>query len=227
MAGKPTRPLKVTARLLDGRFYSSDGIVMLDGILYHAWFCKHHPEALETGQWMVHGRGFIGLPVRHLPGNRWMASRGIYTELSQMVEHRNKRPDFFAADKGDCLAMDQGLISDRVGAFRAYRMPCIIRTVKDGILDFYCVGNRVKILDLLSYVPAIGKKPAAGWGLVANWEIEEIEEDYSFMHPQHGLMRPTPVDETALEGYPIMDYAVKPPYWKPCNFRRCYVPMEI
>ncbi len=44
-------------------------------------------------------------------------------------------------------------------------------------------------------------------------------------------MRPVEVgsiEETTrdLSGYPIMDYATKPPYWKELNFRRCYVPVK-
>lgn len=225
MAKKPARPLKVTAKLIDGRINSADGIIMLDSILYHAWFLKHHPEVLEHGIWMTHGDGYIGLPLRQLPGNRWAASKGVYNQTAEKIEHWNKRPDFFTADKMKYLDVGKGLISSKVGAYRAYRTPNLIRTIKDGIIDFYCVGHAMEIMELLSLIPAIGKKPSMGWGIVEKWETEEIDEDYSYMHPTHGLMRPTPVDETELSGYPIMDYAVKPPYWKQCNKRRCYVPI--
>lgn len=226
MPKQKTIPLKVTAKLLDGRFQSKDGIIMFDSILYHAWFFKYHPEVFDTGKWMEHGEGYIGLPLRQLHKNRWAASKGIYTELSQTIEHWNKRPDFFTSDKTDYLDMQKGLISDSVGQYRAYRTPCVIRTVKDGNIVFYCVGHKDKILDLLSYIPAVGKKPSMGWGLVQEWSIEEINEDYSYMHPDYGLMRPTPTDEAELNGYPIRNYGIKPPYWKNVNQRPCYVPIK-
>lgn len=217
-------------KLLDGRFCNNDGIIMLDGILYHAWFLKYHPEVFETGQWMKHSSGYIGLPLRKLPGNRWAASKGVYTEIGQNIEYWNKRPDFFASDKINYLDMNKGLISDSVGEKRAYRTPCLVRTVKGGLIDFYCMGHADEIFDLLSYIPAVGKKPSMGWGIAGEWSVKEIDNDYSFVHPEYGLMRPTPIscsdilDISKPEIYPILDYAIKPPYWKPCNFRRCYVP---
>lgn len=94
MAKKPTSPLKITAYLINGRVNSADGVIMLDSILYHAWFRKHCPEVLE-GMGSMEYNGYTGLPLRQLDGNRWAASRGIYEEIAQMIEPINKYPDFF------------------------------------------------------------------------------------------------------------------------------------
>lgn len=230
MAKKPTSPIKVTAHLADGRINSADGIVMLDSILYHAWFWKHRPEVLQ-GMGSVEYDGYTGLPLRKLPGNRWAASRGIYEEIGQTVEHINKRPNFFNADKINRLDMDKGLISDSVGQYRAYRIPNVIRTVKDGIITFWAMGHADEVQAMLNCIPAVGKKYAAGYGIVANWIVEEYENDYSLWHPEHGLMRPVEVDSDEaqgldLSGYPVMQYGVKPPYWKAKNLRLCYVPIR-
>lgn len=229
MAKKPTSPLKITAHLADGRLNSADGIVMLDSILYHAWFWKHKPEVLQ-GMGTVEYDGYTGLPLRQLPGNRWAASRGIYEEIGQAVEHINKRPNFFNADKISRLDMEKGLISDSVGQYRAYRIPNVIRTIKDGKITFWAMGHKDEVQALLDCIPAVGKKYAAGYGIVEDWAVEECEEDYSLWHPDHGLMRPVEVesDEAAgldLSGYPVMQYGVKPPYWKIKNLRMCYVPI--
>ena len=221
----------MTAKLTDGRFQSTDGIVMFDGILYHAWYLKYHPEVFETGECIGTEKeigngdaGHIGLPLYQLPGNRWAASMGIYTQVSETIEYWNKRPNFFAPDKTDHLDLAKGIISDSMGQYRAYRTPCVIRTVKDGTIDFYCVGNKDAVIDLLSYVTAVGKKPSIGWGTVESWHIEESKEDYSLMHPKYGLMCPTPINEIRISGYAIMNYAVKPPYHNQKNIRRCYIP---
>ena len=120
MAKKPTVPIKVTAHLLDGRISSADGIIMLDAILYHAWFCKYKPEVLE-GCGSVQYDGYTGLPLRQLPGNRWAASKGIFESDAKSIEYTNKRPNFFNADKIDKLDMDSGIISDSVGIY-----PCVL-----------------------------------------------------------------------------------------------------
>lgn len=224
MAKAPTVPIKVTIHLKDGRLNSANGIVMLDGILYHAWFAKHAPEVI-LGEHEDDFDGYIGLPLRQLPDNRWCASKGIYTELATTVEYINKRPDFFVPGKIEFLGMDKGLISDSVGQYRAYRIPVITRTVKDGIVTFWAMGHPGEVSDLLSYLPAIGKKPVAGYGLIDRYTVEECDEDYSLYHPEYGLMRPVPVDEGCYIGYPIMDFGVKPPYWKAINMRLCYVPI--
>ena len=225
MAKSKCVPLKVTAHLIDSRFSSADGIIMLDAILYHAWFICHHPEVFDEN---YEGKdiGNIGLPLLQLPGNRWAASKGIYEEDEVAVSHYNKRPDFFAGDKYHYLGMDNGLISDSVGVFRAYRNPQIVRTVKDGIITFYCVGHKKEVQELLNLIVGVGKKTAMGFGLVSGWNVEEADADYSTEHPVYGLMRPIEVDKTE-KAYdrPIMQYAIRPPYWKVKNMRLCYVPI--
>lgn len=226
MAKKATSPIKVTAYLTDGRINSADGIVMLDAILYHAWFWKHAPHVLEgRGGACVPGEGYIGLPLRKLPGNRWAASKAVYKEDGQEIEHWNKRPNFFAADKSQYLAEPTGMISSSVGLYRAYRMPQVIRHVADGRLTFWAMGHADEVQDLLDTIPAVGKKAAMGWGDVARWVVEPCDEDYSLFHPDYGLMRPVPVGEMEIEGYPVMEYAVRPPYWKSVNRQICYVPI--
>lgn len=226
MARPKCVPLQVTIWLHDGRFVSTDGIIMLDAILYHAWFWKHAPHVLR-GEGDFEYDGNIGLPLRQLPGNRWAASKGVYRELSQQIEYYNKRPDFFAADKIGFLGQDKGIIDDSAGRYRAYRNPIITRTIEDGRMDFWCIGHANDIADLLSRMPAVGKKPSMGFGIIDRFDINHVEDDYTTFHPDHGLMRPVPVAEATdfCKGYPIFRYAVKPPYWKPCNAEVCYVPI--
>lgn len=230
MAKQPTKPLEIKVFLRGGRLISADGIVMFDSILYHAWFYKYAPHVLR-GEGDEKSNKYIGLPLRQLTGNRWAASKAIYEETSKTVEFYNKRPDFFASDKIGHLKEEKGIISDSAGLYRAYRNPVIVRTVKNDCIKFYCMGHKEEIADLLSYMPAVGKKPSMGFGIITKIEIRDIDADYSLYHPKYGLMRPLPVSEAHDYGhdlnYPIMKYGVKPPYWKPCNAELCYVPINI
>lgn len=230
-----TVPLKVTAHLVDGRLLSTDGVVMFDSILYHAWFLKYMPEIFRGEREETMKNIHIGLPLARLETvkgkEQYRASRGVYEEVEKHIEYYNKRPDFFAADKMHHLDMQKGLISDSVGAYRAYRNPVVVRVVEGAKITFYCNGTKDKIEDLLQHIPAAGKKPSMGWGWVSSWDVEEVDNDYSVFHPDYGLMRPIALDDAdkysnfCFEKYPIFQYGVKPPYWKPCNFRACYVPI--
>ena len=225
MAKSKCVPLRVIAYLVDGRFSSADGIIMLDAILYHAWFLRHHPEVFDGG-YEYQDIGNVGLPLRQLPGNRWAASKGVYETVDTSIEYFNKRPDFFASDKYSYLKETKGIISDGAGVYRSYRQPQMIRTVKNQIITFYCVGHKKEVQHMLDLMVGVGKKTAMGFGFVKKWVVEECEEDYSTEHPIYGLMRPIEVEKSEkVYDLPIMQYAIRPPYWKAKNMRLCYVPV--
>lgn len=226
MSHKTTCPLEIKCTLKDGTFVSTDGVIMFDAILYHAWFAKHHPEVLE-GDYSDVTHLHVGLPLVQEPGNRYKASRGVYVTEHLEVAHINKRPDFFAGDKYDKLADVKGIISEGVGQFRAYRIPLIVRTVKGGEITFCAEGTPEKVADLLSYINFVGKKHAAGFGAVAKWEVKEALRVEVDVDRYDGLMRPMPVDEwkDIPLHYPVMMYGIRPPYWSPKNERLCYVPV--
>lgn len=228
MAKPKCVPIEVKCRLRDGCFASVDGIVMLDAILYHAWFIKHDPAVL-TGEkeFTQPDKGYIGLPLRHLDGNRYAASRAVYETTESKIVYVNKRFDFLSGDKLDYLDADKGVISDSVGKHKACRVPLLLRTVKDGILTFYGIGHADEVRELLSLMDSIGKKPAAGLGAVRVWEVREIDDDYTTYHPEYGLMRPIPCDEAEQTPSDCakMLYGIRPPYWKNKNARMCYVPV--
>lgn len=220
-----TRPIKVTAKLYDGRVNSPDGLFFLDSILYHAWFRKHAPEVLAGTAREPAGALHFGLPLRQLPGGRYAASCGFYEQYSANIEYWNKRPDFMGRNAGYLEA--KGKIDTGCGELKAYHFPQVIRTIGD--VEFYAYGNPDKVRELLGYIDAIGKKPAAGWGRVREWIVEDFPEDWS-TEGEYGLMRPMPVEEyQPPDGrmYRIGECAVKPPAWKACNQVICYIPEVI
>lgn len=223
-----TEPLKITAKLLDGRINSTDGLLYFDAILYHAWFLKYDPKVL-TGEKKGKPKHF-GLPLLKSPldleSNRYAASLGFYEQYNQKIEYWNKRPRW---DKhSSYLSVDKGKIKTSVGLERAYRTPQVIRTISDP--EFFCTGTIDKIKDLLSYMPAVGKKPTAGWGKVTEWIVEPFDADWTTYSSKYGIMRPLPIGkeyEFDIEGYRIEDIAIRPPSWKVKNQRTCYVPKVI
>lgn len=229
MAKSKCVPLKITAHLADGRFSSENGILMLDSILYHAWFIKYAPQVLDgiyDDKFIAEKQKYIGLPLKHIGGGRYATSKAVYEEIENHVEYYNKRPDFFSADKIGYLSNDSGIISDKSGIYRAYRCPQLVRTVKDGIIKFYAVGHTDKVQEMLNLILGVGKKTSMGFGFVKKWEVEEIDTDYTTEHPKYGLMRPIEVENSEKKyDCPVMMFGVKPPYWKTKNMRLCYVPV--
>ena len=216
-----TEPFRVVCKLVDGRVNSADGLLFLDSILYHAWFLKYAPGVIEGTQREENAQHF-GLPLRQLPGNCYASSCGFYRQYDERIEYWNKRPDWDV--HADYLDGD-GKMKTGVGPMRAYRMPQVVRLIGD--IEFYGYGTIEMVRDLLTYIPAVGKKPAAGWGAVKEWVVEPWLEDWSAWSEKYGLMRPWPVDEKAecdMSRYKIRDCAIRPPAWKECNQRTCYVP---
>ncbi len=227
MSKKTTEPFKVTCKLIDGRINSVDGLLYLDAILYHAWFLKYAPEVIDGTARKEDNPGWkfnFGLPLVRLKGNRYAASCGFYRQYEQHIEYWNKRPDFTSGKNGKYLKA-KGKIDISAGTLKAYHFPQIIRTISD--IEFYGIGTIKKIKDLLSYIPAVGKKPSAGWGMVKEWIVEPFSEDWS-TDGKYGLMRPMPIEEyIPKENYQISESPLLPPYWKNKSTTLCYIPKVI
>lgn len=229
MSKKTTEPFKVTCKLLDGCINSISGLLYLDAILYHGWFLKYAPEVIYGTQKQSSEKTKnmkFGLPLTQLSDTRYAASCGFYKQYSQNIKYWNKRSDF--TDGRDSYYLeDRGKVNIKTGTLKAYHFPQVIRTISE--IEFYGIGTIEKIKDLLSYIPAVGKKPSAGWGMVKEWVVEPFPEDWS-TEGKYGLMRPMPVDEYELKedrNYQIMDSPIHPPYWKAINTKLCYIPKVI
>lgn len=225
---KTTEPFRVICKLYDGRVNSVNGLFYLDSIIYHAWFLKYDPEVIygikgKNGKQQKHLN--FGLPLTKTSDNRYLASCGFYKQYNQSIEYWNKRPDFTNARNSEYLDA-RGKIDTSAGPLKAYHFPQIIRTVSD--IEFYGVGTIEKIKDLLSYIPAIGKKPSEGWGRVKEWIVEPFTDDWSTFG-KYGLMRPMPVNQVCIKdnNYQIMDSPIRPPYWKMKETKVCYIPRVI
>lgn len=214
--------LKVTAKLLDGRVNSNDGLFNLDSILAYAWMLVHHPDYLLNNDFS----SFIEpeLPLAKDITGRWKTSLGFYRQYKQFVEYWHKRIN----DTDAALYVDfkgkRGKIDARAGYYKAYRMPQLIRLISD--IEFYCVGDPEGIKNLLKYVTNIGKKSSQGYGYIKEWVIEEIDDDCTEYGP-YGLMRIIPFKGDFLnstEKFQIRKMRLKPPYHLHIDRVPCIIP---
>ena len=89
-------------------------------------------------------------------------------------------------------------------------------------VDFYGVGDLALLGELLADLTHLGNDTRVGWGKVARWELEPIQDDRSLVW-QGVAMRPIPVRYLASwsEAVPL---AWRPPYWAAENVDLCAPP---
>ena len=142
------------------------------------------------------------------------------------VEHFGKR---LAVEHAGLLKQkEQKIVAVTNNIYKSYHLPLKVQRI-DKIV-WYCIGKRRPILQALKRVKAIGRKRSQGYGLVAGWEAEYIDYDYSwYIKSDEGivLMRPLPVCDELPEdliGYQHDYGAVQPPYWHPDRYMERVIP---
>ena len=152
----------------------------------------------------------------------WSASFGIYDAPESITRYR-KRWDEHYDDVVEFGPKRLPRIIHKAYHFKALDQPMVIRSADTVV--WYLVGDQDETARLLSdYVPHIGKKGAHGYGRVARWAVEPIEEDLSCWIGGWPA-RPIPCSTTNAD--PLLrseHYGFRPPYWAPQNQALCYVP---
>jgi hypothetical protein len=89
---------------------------------------------------------------------------------------------------------------------------------------FYVRGKKEYIEELLKDLKFIGKKMSSGFGIVSNVEVEEIEEDKSFMLNETTPAKPLPINNWNIKSKKITYYRALPPYYEKKDLEACYMP---
>lgn len=89
---------------------------------------------------------------------------------------------------------------------------------------FYCLGDKLKIKNLLDKCYGIGKKQSQGYGIIREWKIEKVEKQIDFFNTDNPL-RPLPIEifgeNDKNKNKKLVAY--KFPYWYNGNKKLCYV----
>jgi CRISPR type IV-associated protein Csf3 len=121
-------------------------------------------------------------------------------------------------------------ISTSSGAYKQRYAQIRIRPI-DRVVWFFR-GDRYDVQRLLRSVYALGTHHSIGYGIIARWEFEEMNDDYSiFAQSKDGtiLMKTIPaikddIEDNTLLGYKRSYGSVTPPYWHPENYREVLQP---
>lgn len=199
-------PLRITARLLDGRVATTDLCLPIDGILAWAWIARNRPDLLDASHSGVVGEIFhppLPLERREAHGGWWWAaSFACGRPVREQKAYWHKRLDQAAAERCVDFGGRRGKVDVGAGPFKGYRMPLTVFLVPE--LVWYVVGDGEEIRRLLGAVTAIGKKPSQGYGRVREWIVEPWPEDLSDLRP---------IPDPGGDGI----WGVRPPYWEPRN----------
>lgn len=176
-------------------------------------------------------RGHVdGWPVAH-------CSSPIYVVQHDGVEHLQKRID--SNEIGDLLGGRRMSIHHGTGSTKAYFKPLRVR-VLDRVV-WFAVGygfskgkgqrRRGAVSEMrrwLQKIDSIGANRQAGYGRVARWAVEDVENDWSWYADHCGqrvLMRPLPRPvEPDVVGWSPGYASVCPPYWHPQRHIEAAIP---
>lgn len=209
------KPLKITAKLFDGRIATTDGYLPIDSILAAAWMKRHHPGKYYNSNPIIDDMIAPVLPLAKLDGDIYASSFAQYKKAGEEIAYWHKRFDAQLSEDYADFRGRRGKVNTTSSTYKAYRMPMNIILAAEII--WYVVGDRNEVESLLEEIPSLGKKTSQGFGQVTQWIVEEIEEDWS-LEKDGQLMRSVPDPEGDSE------WGVRPPYWMPENIVRCRMP---
>jgi CRISPR type IV-associated protein Csf3 len=113
---------------------------------------------------------------------------------------------------------ERKVLSVKSGHYKALYRPVRIRLINQ--ICWFVRGDKGEINRLLKSVIGVGLHRNIGYGLIAEWEYEETEKDYSVFADFEGekiLMKTVPFgrDLSGVSGYKRSFGGAFPPYWHP------------
>jgi hypothetical protein len=157
----------------------------------------------------------------------YCSSNPIYGPVaSEWVDHTGKR-----SDTGKLSLMvkpeKRRTLLTASGPYKMRYVPNRIRLVNK--ICWFVRGDRKEINKLLKKIVAMGHLRNIGYGMIAGWEYEEIENDYSIFAEYSGkkvLMKTIPEgsDLNNVTAFTRSFGGGFPPYWHPETFMEIAVP---
>lgn len=217
-------PIRIRARLLDGRVAGTEPYFPLDSILAAEWIRRNHPDQFYDPPPPGVKDGWIESPlpfVRRGEGDRWCwaCSFNQAEPVTEYVTYWHRRFDD-ALERYVDFQGRRGKVDEKSGKYKAYRMPLNILILP--YLEWYAVGDIEAVRELCQGITAIGKKPAQGYGIVERWEVEPWPEDLSEVRDGRLTRAVFELPEGVTGRRRI--YGVRPPYWQRENQAEVWLP---
>lgn len=165
----------------------------------------------------------IAIPVAQERGI-YLATTAVYRVAESDRHWLNRR---FPIEEAQAMGNDRlKRVMLSTGPTKSYRLPLEVVYLVDAKIEWWCVGDREAIAELLCLVACLGKKRSTGKGEVAAWTVEECEEWPGFPVVRDGEpLRALPLDWPGVSADAERGYRVlAPPYFQRWREEEAYVP---
>ena len=220
------RPLEITFRMTSPICLTFP-FIFFDGIVAHLMNRYLDPEGYRAlpSKKVVKRVGEVSLPIKKyfFSGEEYIyhASVSIFDQDQAYVTTIYKR---FCEKYLDFSRVKRKRIDRSRGFFKDYMIKLVYVPARK--VTFYAYGDPGALEVLLQGLPGLGKKTAIGFGMIKDFTIKEIDNDYSIV--KDGVaMRSIPVEAVRWTSEVVL-MAYRAPYWakehvKPCvpPFARC------
>lgn len=207
-------PVEITINLASSPVLSYPWI-MLDGLVMHLFIDSYAPglfDGISTRDPV--DVSSIPLPLKKIErdtGFIYRCSCSRFNGRQNTIRCFRKR---VRAGDLDYLQTRKNRIDTVRGPFKAYNMRMVEYVATR--CTFHANGDVDTLRSLLANLHGLGKKRAAGRGRVLSTTVKETSDDFSIVHPVHGLNRPLPLSLARSLGFPgenVMMLVNFPPYW--------------
>lgn len=195
-----------------------DRTIAFDGLLAAA-------VVRQTGQPLAssaHECALVEIPVQRSECNRFhLASLAQFDIEKRSSSFTNKRFPMREAQTISTVSR----VQESTGPSKGFRIPREHLHVDK--LEWFCIGSRELITDLLADVTALGKKRGVGMGevVVGSWRVDPIDPWDGFPVLRDGVpLRPLPQDWPGLREYEPAYARLTFPYWDRSREELCAIP---
>lgn len=219
------RMLSITATIPHGVVLPVHYPATLDGVLASA----AHRRRLGASYGLIGDTRIEALPLatshRGPPsdrppdcGNRWVFAATSAIPVGNGEEDLRWYHQRFNQSLASRVVTDLPASTD-TGRYKPWRMPLVVTLVDH--LQWWALGDRAGVEDLLGDVSQVGAKRSQGEGAVSRWEVSdegEPEWDRVLWTDTGHPARPLPVRAAPALGLHSPDTllaAYRPPYWRP------------
>lgn len=194
----------------------TDRYLPLDGLLYYQAVRRElgPPDISLSNKPTLPGGFSVDLPFAKTEGEDWFYKCSFAQWSPNAVEHSGFYTKRFDLQHASHLTNEKKVETKR-GHFKNLHNK--VYTLATDWVEWYAVGDKQAIEDLLRFCTHIGKKTSQGYGRVHKWEIENCEGDFS-VYKNEELMRAIPNKDA------LAIYGIRPSYWARENQIPCELP---
>jgi len=209
------------SELIADRFLSFDSVLLNAHYKQqnNKTFIKTEDDLKNLSQWIEVKNGAVSGSIWYIEKDEVILLHNVPVRKSVNRQYANKLHEATGKDIIGNKNIGNNMAS---GEFKAFDLA--FETINPKKIYFYVRGDRGYIEKLCSTIQYFGKKASIGYGWVDEFNIEEIEQDKSFMIDEFTVSKPLSFSKNDIESKKVAYYRELPPYSDKKNQVMCYMP---